>query len=160
DLRNPCLHRLFGLTNSPGLTDALLATAAVEQTIRESGLSGLAVLPAGRPDSVGLPAIALENLGIVLKELRDQYDLILVDTPPVLAVADALLIGQQVDGAILSTLHDFSQLPKVPAAYERLTQLEVRVLGAVLNGADAGLAEPDYPYALRTPSAADVPAVA
>jgi capsular exopolysaccharide synthesis family protein len=147
DLRNPGLHRLFKLPNAPGLSDALLATAPVEEAIRETAFTGLSMLSAGRPDNAIAPAIALENLGIVLKELRDQYDLVLIDSPPVLAVADPLLIGQQVDGAILSTLHDFSQLPKVHAAYERLTQLEIRVFGAVLNGTDAGLAEPDYPYA-------------
>jgi capsular exopolysaccharide synthesis family protein len=160
DLRKPGLHRLFNLADTPGLSDALLATAAVEQTIRETALTGLSVLPAGRVDNAALPAIALENLGILLKELRDQYDLIVVDSPPVLAVADALLIGQQVDGAILSTLHDFSQLPKVYAAYERLTQLEIRVFGAVLNGADAGLAEPDYPYASSSSTPIDTPAAA
>src|SRR5262249_36063949 len=142
DLRNPGLHRFFNLPNAPGLSDALLATAAVEETIRETALTGLCVLPAGRSDNAAAPAIALENLGILLKELRDQYELVLIDSPPVLAVADALLIGQQVDGAILSTLHDFSQLSKVHAACERLTQLEIRVFGAVLNGADGGLAEP------------------
>jgi capsular exopolysaccharide synthesis family protein len=160
DLRNPGLHRLFKLPNAPGLSDALLATAAVEETIRQTGFTGLSVLPAGRPDNAIAPAIALENLGILLKELRDQYDLVLIDSPPVLAVADPLLIGQQVDGAILSTLHDFSQLPKVHAAYERLKQLEIRVFGAVLNGTDAGLAEPDYPYGSSSSAPVDAPAAA
>lgn len=146
DLRNPSLHRLFDLENAPGLADALLATAPVEQAIRDSVIPGLAVVPAGQAENAALAAIALENLGILLKELRDQYDVILVDSPPTLAVADALLIGQQVDGAVLSLLHDFSQLHKVYAAYERLTQVGIRVFGAVLNGTNGELAEPNYPY--------------
>ena len=67
-------------------------------------------------------------------QLREQFDFIVVDSAPVLPVADTLLLGQHVDGALFSILRDVSQLPKIHAAHERIAALGVPILGAVLSG--------------------------
>jgi Mrp family chromosome partitioning ATPase len=71
----------------------------------------------------------------MLHELREQFDYIVVDTPPVLPVADALLVGQYVDGVIFALLRGTSRLPRVYAAYQKMTNLGLHVIGGVLNAA-------------------------
>jgi Mrp family chromosome partitioning ATPase len=71
----------------------------------------------------------------LLDQLRTEFEFVVVDSSPILPVADALLVAQLVDGALLSVLCDISRLPRVHDAYARLTTLGVNVLGAVVNGA-------------------------
>ena len=77
---------------------------------------------------------------------RAEFDFIVVDSAPVLPVADSLLIGQSVDGVIFSILREVSRLPKVYAAHQRLEMLGVRLLGAVVSGARVEDYGPDYEY--------------
>src|SRR5689334_22683409 len=70
----------------------------------------------------------------LLNRLRGQFDFVVVDSCPVLPVADALLIGQHVDGVVFSILQDISQLPKVLDASKKLALLNIPLVGAVVNG--------------------------
>src|SRR5262249_7020917 len=70
----------------------------------------------------------------LFNRLRGQFDFIIVDCCPVLPVADALLIGQHVDGVLFSIMQDVSQLPKIVTASEKLAQLNIPLVGAVVNG--------------------------
>jgi Mrp family chromosome partitioning ATPase len=85
-------------------------------------------------------------MGDVLAQLREQYDFIVVDTPPVLPVADTLLLGQHADAALFSILRDVSRVPKVHAACERLHGLGIRILGAVVAGARVDAHGAEYYY--------------
>jgi Mrp family chromosome partitioning ATPase len=92
-------------------------------------------LPAGQWDREVLQALAQEeNVQRIFERLRTQFDFIVIDSAPVLAATDSLLVGQHVDGVILSLLRDRSQVPLVHGAVQRLTSLGIRVLGAVVNG--------------------------
>ena len=83
--------------------------------------------------------------------MESRFDFIIVDTGPVLKVADPLLLGQYVDGAILSVLRDVSQIHKVYEASERLKLAGVKVVGAVINGVDDHGAFDRYNVELRRP---------
>src|SRR5205823_6858348 len=92
------------------------------------------VITAGRSDSRAVQALARERIGELLQQLKEGYDFVIIDSAPVLPVADSQLIGQHVDGVVLSVMREVSRLPTVYAAYERLALLRIRILGAVVNG--------------------------
>lgn len=147
DLRKPSVHKLFDVPGSPGLAEVLLGEAGPGDAIRLSGIDGLAILPAGRPNPAAIQALAFPETRDLFDRLKERYDFVVVDTAPVLPVADTLLVGQYIDGVIYSVLRDVSRIPKVQAARERLRSLGVRVLGAVMTGVDSELYGSDYYYA-------------
>ena len=146
DLRNPTLHRLFELSRAPGLSELLRGENELENVIRETQIPNLWMISAGKADSVALQALALDGIPALFEQLRQRYDFIVVDSCPVLPVADAMLVGQNVDAVIFSLLRDVSRLPRVQAAYQRLAMLGIRMLGAVVNGTQNDRYPADYHY--------------
>jgi capsular exopolysaccharide synthesis family protein len=134
DLRNPIAHQVFGLESTPGLCELLRGDVALDDVIKPTPIDLLAMITAGRWDSRATRALAQDGTGEMLRQLRARYDFIIVDSSPVLPVVDPLLIGQHVDGTVLSVLRDVSRMSRVYAAHQRLTAAGVRVLGAVVNG--------------------------
>src|SRR5207247_8635330 len=108
------------------------------------------VMAAGIWDAHATQALAQENVQALFEELRGQFDFIVIDSSPVLPVADTLLIGQHVDGVVLSILRDQSQLPRVYAAYQRLAMLGVRMLGAVVHGARGDSYGSEYQQVMKS----------
>ncbi|MGA7497087.1 MAG: hypothetical protein WBX00_10200, partial [Isosphaeraceae bacterium] len=76
--------------------------------------------------------------GGLFARLKEQYDFVIVDSSPILAVADAQIIAQQVDAVLFSILADVSRKTNIQAAYQRISALGVKVLGAVVTGAHDG----------------------
>ena len=146
DLRSPTAHRVFDLPLEPGLSEVLRGQVALEEVSHPIALGDLRMITAGRCDLHSLHALGLEQMSQILEQLRQQYDFIVVDTPPVLPVADTLLIGQHVDAALFSILREVSRVPKVYDACERLAGLGVRILGAVVAGARLETHGSDYYY--------------
>ena len=86
----------------------------------------------------------------LLDRLKTQFDFIVIDSSPVLPVVDTLVIGQNVDVVVFSLLRDVSRVPNVYAAYQRLATLGIRILGAVVNGVEAGSYGYSSQYAKQT----------
>src|SRR5262249_44329787 len=107
----------------------------------------LSLLPAGIWDSQVSQVLAQSHSRAIFDQLRKEYDFILVDSSPVLPVADALIIGQIVDAVIFSVLCEVSRLPSVYTATQRMAALGIRTLGAVVNGVQGELYASSYPYA-------------
>src|SRR5262249_7965470 len=146
DLRRPSLHKLFEQPLGPGLSEVLQGRADLGAAVRPSQVPGLWVLTAGDCQGQAPQVLDQGRLAALFHQLRQQYDYIVVDSAPVLPVADSQLIGQHVDGVLLSVLRDVSRLPSLYAAYERLTMLKINILGAVVHGAAASSYEPPYRY--------------
>lgn len=134
DLRNPSAHRLIGMPHAPGWSEILRGELNVADAIRSTHLENLFFIPAGECDPIALKTLVQEELGQVLNWLRSQFDFVVVDTCPVLPVVDALLLGRHMDGVIFSVLNEVSQIPKIYIATQRVAQLGIRTLGAVVNG--------------------------
>ena len=83
-----------------------------------------------------LQSLARGGVQGALERLKDEFDFVIIDSHPVLAANDSLLIGKHVDAVILSVLREVSETPKVYAAAQRLAGLGIRVLGAVVNATD------------------------
>ena len=134
DLRNPTAHVVFGLPLGPGFADVLRGDAEGEAALYATSAPNLWLMPAGQFDAAAVQALAGEALVKIIKSLKDQYDFVIVDAPPVLKVADPLIFGQCVDAAVISVRRDVSQIPKILEACENLRAVGVKVLGAIVNG--------------------------
>ena len=136
DLRSPQQHLVFGVEARAGLCEMLRGEATAEQTILPTAAENVWLLVAGRCDQIALQGLAGEQANQVFQNLRERFDVIILDSSPVLTSADALLLGQYSDTTLISVRRDISQLPKVNAACDRLTSVGIHVLGAVVNGTD------------------------
>ncbi len=137
DLRRARIHDVFGLTLEPGLTDVLVGNATIEQGIRPSGIAGLSVIPAGTLPPNPLEFLGGERMHELLGSLRERFDVVLIDTPPVLVTADAALMGVQADGVVIVVRAGKSERVAARHAVEQIVHLGGRMLGAVLNDPDA-----------------------
>jgi capsular exopolysaccharide synthesis family protein len=134
DLRSPAVHDLFDDPLQPGVSEVLLGEIALSDAVRPTSVDGLWMLPAGQWDREVIQALAKDGIRGVFAQLREEFDLVVIDSHPVLLATDALLIGQQVDAVIFSLLRDVSQVPTVYSASQRLSDMGIRVLGAVISG--------------------------
>ncbi|MBM3749237.1 MAG: CpsD/CapB family tyrosine-protein kinase [Acidobacteria bacterium] len=134
DLRRPAIHNFFGLANSQGLTSLLLDEGLkLDEVLADSGVAGLRVLTSGP-----LPPNPAELLGSpqmkqLIKRIREQAEVIIFDSPPVLAVADASILGSQCDGALLVVDAGKTRSEVAKRAKETLDKIGVKLFGVVLN---------------------------
>jgi capsular exopolysaccharide synthesis family protein len=137
DLRRPAADRLFGVQAGPGLAALLTGEAEPPEAVRESGIPGLTVLPAG--PTVYNPAELLTSprLKELLDAARERYDLVVVDTPALLPVTDAGAVARQADGVVL-VLH----AAKTDKAHARRAREVVEAAGATLLGVVVNAANP------------------
>ena len=134
DFRKPELHRRFNVPLEPGASEVLRSGADLKQTARQTQSPNLSVLTAGNcPGSLLLEAAngTLDNL---FKECRADYELVVVDSSPLLPVVDGRLVGQFTDGAIMSVIKDKSQISQVLAARTIMSDFGITVLGCVVSG--------------------------
>jgi len=146
DLRNPTQHKLFGLDNAQGLSVALVQDKDYRQYIRETAVPCVRVLTGGPIPPNPAELIGSKRMKRLLQEVSEQYDMVLIDTPPIVAVTDAAILAQEVDGVILvlasgEVNKDFAQRAK-----ELLDKVGAKILGAVLNKVDAKTSEYYYYY--------------
>jgi capsular exopolysaccharide synthesis family protein len=134
DLRNPSAHKLFNVALEPGLSSILRGEISVEDALHATQATGLWLMPAGACDTEALSMLARDGVQPVFDRVRSEFDFIIIDSSPVLPVADSLMVAQQVDGVLFAILREVSRLPKVHEAYQKLSSLGVRMLGAVVNG--------------------------
>lgn len=150
DLRNPGAHKQFGQELEPGFSEVLRGESEADDVVRPTPVSRLWMISAGRWDSHAIQALAQEAVRGIFDRLREQYDFIVIDSSPVLPVADALALGQNVDAVILAVLRDVSRLPTVAAAHHRLATLGIRVFGTVVIGAGGDVPGLTYQYPKQT----------
>lgn len=133
DLRKPRLHRVFHVSNRTGLVHALTGNAELDDTLQRTAVSDLWVTPAGPTPPNPSELLASSRMGDLLQAARSRFDLVIFDTPPVLAVTDAILVGARSDGVVLCLRSGQVVREDARNCHNRLVRVEVRVLGAVLN---------------------------
>ncbi|MGQ9814850.1 MAG: CpsD/CapB family tyrosine-protein kinase [Candidatus Roseilinea sp.] len=136
DLRQPRLHTLFGLDNTAGLLDALNA-AQLDQIVQPTGVDGLSVLSSGKLPVVPSDALSSSRMTRLIQQLETLADMVIFDTPPVLAVSDAALLASQVGGALLVIDAGKTRREQAQAAKDVLERARARLLGAVMLNAPA-----------------------
>jgi len=134
DLRRPQVHRAFNLVQEPGLTDILVGRATLADAVRPAVIANLDVLPGGALPPNPSELLGSEAMRRLLEQLRSQYDNVVFDTPPALAVTDATVLGASTDAVILVLWSGQTEEAPAQRAVETLRRVQVRVAGTVLNG--------------------------
>jgi len=133
DLRTPDQHRALGVERVPGLTDHVLGGAPLGSCLHNLSGSRLSVLPAGR-EAVAPPRVfSDERIAGLIEELRDEYEYIVFDVPPVLSYSEGLTLSRAVDGGLIVVRSGGTKRALVERAIGLLEDAGATVLGAVLN---------------------------
>jgi non-specific protein-tyrosine kinase len=148
DLRAPSVHRYFNVEGVPGLTEYLSShsVAGVKNLIRQTHLHGLQIVPAGKPSRFASELLAKDKMKLMLDEIHRVMPgyMVIIDSPPVLATPDPMVLSRHVDGVIMVV-----RAGKTPKDYlaKALSSLNSgKLVGIVLNGADFGLGSKYYYY--------------
>ena len=136
DLRHPTVHLALGLDLRAGLPELLRGEITSDEAVQPTGVEGLFAVTGGSCDYAAITALSKPETAKALQAFRDSFDHVVIDAGPVLAFADVLLLGQISDVSIVATMRDSSRVPLVMAAVAKLRSMDVRVLGAVVNGVD------------------------
>ena len=133
DLRNPRQHKLFRLQSSPGLSDILAgrANAKIIQSIQ--GLTNLSVLPAGTEPPNPLELLDRPALSGLINDVAEQFDVILIDTPPALECADAQTLSARIGGALIVVRRHHARIADIEEVKQQLAVAGAEVVGAVLT---------------------------
>jgi polysaccharide biosynthesis transport protein len=134
DLRRAALCPLLDVPEGPGLSDVLKDEATVDEVVIRVQGGTFELLAAGTPVHDTSRVLQARKFGLLIAELRQRYDVIVIDSPPVLPVPDALILGRWADGAVLAARYDISRFPQVERARRQLDSAGIAVLGTVING--------------------------
>ncbi|WP_327354639.1 polysaccharide biosynthesis tyrosine autokinase [Streptomyces sp. NBC_01304] len=136
DLRRPCVARTFGLVQDAGLTTVLIGRASIAEVMQQ-GPSGLAVLTSGAIPPNPTELLASDRMGDFLRELASAYEAVIVDTAPLLPVADTVGLAPLAQGALLVVRASSTSREQVRTAASALSTVGVRTLGTVFSMAPA-----------------------
>lgn len=157
DMRRGTVHWMFGRDAAPGLSEVLAHAADWQQVVQRELASGLDLISCGDPQPHVGDMLARADLDTLLGEARQRYDVVLIDTPPALAAADAARLARHADLVLLVARAGHSRLADLTAACKQLRQCGAAVGGVVLNDLVPRLGCYGYPYAGYGGYGADMP---
>mgnify|MGYP003681902611 CR=1 FL=1 len=148
DLRKPTIHKIFKQDNKTGLTNILVEDKKIKEVMRKVADvdPNLYFIPCGPIPPNPSELLGSNRMKELLKELQEQADYVIFDSPPVIAVTDALVLATQVDGVVL--VLDFGEVPREAAKQTKqlLEKIKANILGVVLNKIDMEKEGQYYPY--------------
>ncbi|WP_214412883.1 polysaccharide biosynthesis tyrosine autokinase [Sphaerisporangium fuscum] len=133
DLRRPQLADYLGLERSAGLTDVLIGSAKLEEVTQTWGPSSLSVLTSGKIPPNPSEILASQEMRTLLARLRSEYDMVIMDAPPLLAVTDAAALAAICEGTLLVARYGRTRSEHIARATEMLASVNARLVGTVLN---------------------------
>lgn len=136
DMRRPRIHKMFGLAQEPGLSNMLVGTAKASEAVQRSSVPGLMVLPAGKNPPNPAELVGSRRFREFLRSLDEHFDWVIVDSPPVMAVADSMIVAHETKGVLFVVGSEMTQRAVAQRAIDQLAQAKVNVIGAVLNRVD------------------------
>jgi capsular exopolysaccharide synthesis family protein len=136
DLRRPRVHKCFGLENRTGMSSAVISSEPLASYITSTEVPNLDLLLSGPvpPDPTAL--LHTERFRQIMAELEGRYDVVILDSPPVLPVTDAMIIANHADGVVLVVKSDKTTREAMAMAWQELRQVNANILGSVLNDHD------------------------
>jgi len=144
DLRRPVQHTILGVSNRFGLTNVLLRDVPVEEAIKATSVPNLHFLPSGRLPRTSLGVLDPKRIGELISSLKTKYDVVLIDTPPLVGISDSSIIAKETDGAIIVVQYRKYPRDMLMKAKAMVETLGVNVVGAVLN--NINVMRDDYYY--------------
>lgn len=134
DFRRPRIHKIFGAGNDLGFTSVLTGQCELREAIQPSSVPGLSLLSSGPIPPNPAELLTSPRFKELIDELREQYDFVIIDTPPLLVVTDPCVVAPRVDGVLLCIRVAKNGRPVAERAREVLVSLGANVLGVVVNG--------------------------
>lgn len=136
DMRRANLHRIFGVNRAPGLSTLLAGAALPAQAVHSTDIPNLWLLPAGLAPSNPAEMLGGQQVPAVLEYFAKEYDLVVLDSPPVLAAADASIVAAIAHGVLLVVRAGRTERDVITAARDQLSDVGAQLVGAVLNDPD------------------------
>lgn len=138
DMRLPSVAGRFRITATPGLSDFLVGEARIEDVVRNLEKHGIQVLPAGSipPDPTGL--LESKQMNHLITALRNIYDFVVIDLPPVTTVPDAVILSKYLDGYLLVARENRTEHRRVAEMLRQLQMADAKILGFVTTGGTVG----------------------
>jgi len=146
DMRSPSVHQLAGVDHNRGLSNFLTGEDAVEELIFRMEDLGLDAMTAGPIPPNAAELLTGNRLRLLVERLLETYDHVVIDSPPVLGLADAPLIGSQMDGVIYAVESHGIRSSQVKTAIGRLVSAKVKIFGGIVTKFDARKAHFGYDY--------------
>ena len=146
DFRNPTVHKMLGLKFTPGLYNFLAETVSFEQTIYETNIPNLSVIPAGKQLANPTDMLDSDKMKDFLARVKNQYDYVLFDAPPVIPVSDTTTLAIHSDGIILIVEAEKTRMPTLSSALELLEKANINIIGLILNKLRGVSSEYRYRY--------------
>lgn len=147
DLRKPTLHRKVGVPNRSGLTSLFVRSlAALENTFQRSGINNLQVITSGELPPNPSEMLGSKKMEAILHQIKETSDMIIIDSPPALAVTDALVLVPYVDAVLLVVKPGVTKANAVRDVVEQFRRSNAKLIGVVLNELDLGKSRYAYKY--------------
>lgn len=134
DLRKPTVSKFFDLKNSPGLTNYLSGMNSLDEIIQVVPNTNLSVICSGIIPPNPSELLSSHEFSELLDELSNNFDYIILDTPPVNIVSDVLHVAEKSDGVVIVTFEERSNYVDIDKAIESLKRCDAKILGFILNG--------------------------
>jgi capsular exopolysaccharide synthesis family protein len=144
DLRKPVLHDMFNVSSRAGVTDVLLGHAELSSALKETGIENLSILPSGLLPPNPAEMIGSARMKQLIRQTEDLADVVLIDSPPLMPVADGALLAAAVDGVILVIARGLTKIDQALKAKDIITSSQSRLLGMVFN--KSGVKRSGYYY--------------
>ena len=136
DMRNPSLHKLFSLHSKNGLSE-ILAGLTDNISVSKTDVDNLSILTAGKIPPNPTELLASDRMDKLLGFVREHYDCVFIDTPPINIVTDATVFAQKTTGYIVIVKTDTTKVPEVKTAVQTLESIGSSILGFILNDANS-----------------------
>jgi capsular exopolysaccharide synthesis family protein len=144
DLRRPTVHYTFNRNNLHGFTSVLTKQTSLKKAVEETDVENLFILTSGPIPPNPAELLSSKSMEQFIEEAKQEFDLVIFDTPPLLAVADPQIVANQCDGSILTVFSGKTEIEKAKKAKELLENAQSKLLGVVLNHKE--VAKDNYYY--------------
>ena len=146
DLRRPRIGELLGLDDSVGVTTVLLGKVELKDAVQRHGVTDLDVLTSGVTPPNPAELLQSNAMASLLDALRRSYEIVIIDSPPLLPVTDAALLSSQADGALLVVRYGKTSRDQLATAADRLGQVDATLVGVVMNQVPSSKSVAGYAY--------------
>ena len=146
DLRRPTLHRIFGVDNAHGLTTALIDGSSLAQAARPTRVPHLSLVTSGPLPPNPAELVGSKHMHDLLEGAAPDFDLVLCDSPPVMAVADGVALAARCDGVILIVRAGLASHDVIRRAVGQIQSVKGKILGVLLNAVNLNREGYPYPY--------------
>jgi capsular exopolysaccharide synthesis family protein len=136
DQRKPKVHKMFNISNQTGISNILIGETSMEEAIQKTEIENLSILPSGTRPPNPAELLASTKMQKFINLLKEKYDYIILDAPPIIMVTDAQILSRYADGCLLVVASGEADRHMAAKAKELLQKVDAKILGVVLNKLD------------------------